>query len=630
MPRSLVCLLLALLAWPARAQDPPAVAVLPLQKAAASAQYDGLGRALAGMLVSDLAALPALRLVERDQLDALLAELKLGESAFVDPKTAQKLGKGVGARFVVAGSYTVIDPTFAMDARIVEVSTGEIVKAAAAQGTVAEFVAVEKEVVEALVTGLDLTISSSERRKLLLQAPTERFGAFAAWGEALARRAEGRFDEAQAALNRALADDPSFVEAQEALGDLEALIRKREEERQGARQDARQTAFDALLAETTDDRKLPNGFVHDQASLARWALRLGVLEEQGRECERYAEMRSWLARQAWVVKEPARTAADPGVLSYRILQDAKARGLDLRNEDPKAPEHLKDPLASRSAALFRDLGSYVFGSASAYKRGHGLVSSLLACHAGAKALTELDALAADARAAGVHDQRYDRNSVLTVGERLSWWWAVTRARRLGADAELARRTEALLAAHKGDEAGERLVLTLVGEVRTLAENWEDHQVRRRGLPPEEVVRRMELLAKGKLPDDAVCKQFENQRGSAAYWLADHARMVAEGSNGLDARIDRAMGQWAPAADFGCLAGIPPRFKSAEAAWAWMDGASSRRLADAEPTCEGSWVSYAQMLERTRPQRADPMIGPTWLVAADQTLVGLVYSRCVSE
>lgn len=64
------------LSSPALAEE-MTLAVLPLDKAAASEEYAGLGKALAGMLVTDLSAVPGIKLVERERLQALLDELEL-------------------------------------------------------------------------------------------------------------------------------------------------------------------------------------------------------------------------------------------------------------------------------------------------------------------------------------------------------------------------------------------------------------------------------------------------------------------------------------------------------------------------------------------------------------------------
>src|SRR5688572_356529 len=161
------------------------VAILPLTKGAGSEEYAGLGKALAGMITTDFSAVEEIQLVERDRLDELLKEINLTKSGYLEEKTAQKLGKGLGAGYLVTGSYSVVAASFLMDARIVAVESGKIVKAANAKGTVEDFVAVEKALVEDLLNGLSVKLSSAERRKLIVQAPTESFPAFKAYGEGL-------------------------------------------------------------------------------------------------------------------------------------------------------------------------------------------------------------------------------------------------------------------------------------------------------------------------------------------------------------------------------------------------------------------------------------------------------------
>jgi len=130
------------------------IAVLLLQQGASSDAYEGLGRALAGMLLADLPGVDGLVLVERARLDAVVSEIDLSKTGFLDPSTAQKLGKGLGAQDVVIGSWSVVRGRFLMDARLVEVHSGRVVKAAKADGDEKDFVAVEKQVVRVALAGL--------------------------------------------------------------------------------------------------------------------------------------------------------------------------------------------------------------------------------------------------------------------------------------------------------------------------------------------------------------------------------------------------------------------------------------------------------------------------------------------
>lgn len=71
--------------------------------------HGGVGRDLAGMLTNELAATNAFQMVERARLDAILDEQDLGSSGRVDPASAAKVGKMVGAEYLVTGTVTAYE-----------------------------------------------------------------------------------------------------------------------------------------------------------------------------------------------------------------------------------------------------------------------------------------------------------------------------------------------------------------------------------------------------------------------------------------------------------------------------------------------------------------------------------------
>src|SRR6266550_1214042 len=116
-----------------RGQDTrPGIAVLPFDNSGSYGQdkenFDALQKGIAGMLISELAANPAARVVEREEIEKLLAEQSLGASGKVTPETAAKIGKLVGARYVITGTFIDFYGDFRLDARLVNVETSEIVK----------------------------------------------------------------------------------------------------------------------------------------------------------------------------------------------------------------------------------------------------------------------------------------------------------------------------------------------------------------------------------------------------------------------------------------------------------------------------------------------------------------------
>jgi TolB-like protein len=91
------------------------------------ADYDGLGKGIADLLISDMAGNPAMRVVERDRLQSILQEQDLVKSKSIDPQTAVKLGKLLGAAYLVTGGFMSDGKgTLLVTSRVVSVETGAI------------------------------------------------------------------------------------------------------------------------------------------------------------------------------------------------------------------------------------------------------------------------------------------------------------------------------------------------------------------------------------------------------------------------------------------------------------------------------------------------------------------------
>lgn len=71
--------------------------------------HGGVGRDLAGMLTNELASTNSFQMVERARLDAILDEQDLASSGRVDPASAAKVGKMVGAEYLVTGTVTAYE-----------------------------------------------------------------------------------------------------------------------------------------------------------------------------------------------------------------------------------------------------------------------------------------------------------------------------------------------------------------------------------------------------------------------------------------------------------------------------------------------------------------------------------------
>jgi curli biogenesis system outer membrane secretion channel CsgG len=132
------------------ASDRPSVGVAEFtNETSAGWWYGGVGNDLASMLTNELASTEKFRMVERAKLGHVLEEQDLGASGRVNSKTAAKVGKLTGAKYLVMGNVSAYeehssggggglnfhgigvggkkeDAYVAIDVRVVDTTTGEV------------------------------------------------------------------------------------------------------------------------------------------------------------------------------------------------------------------------------------------------------------------------------------------------------------------------------------------------------------------------------------------------------------------------------------------------------------------------------------------------------------------------
>ncbi len=116
MKRSLPALaLLALFtASPLLAQGAkPRVAILEFKNKASNYSWNwyNAGRGAQDMLVTELVKTGKYRVIEREQLQAIMQEKHLSLSGDIDPRTAVKFGKMLGVEYLIAGAVTELGVT---------------------------------------------------------------------------------------------------------------------------------------------------------------------------------------------------------------------------------------------------------------------------------------------------------------------------------------------------------------------------------------------------------------------------------------------------------------------------------------------------------------------------------------
>ncbi|HEX6750877.1 MAG TPA: CsgG/HfaB family protein [Longimicrobium sp.] len=202
----------------ALAQTPPqpgTVAVFPFLVTADDPALRPLDRALAEFLATDLSQTDRLRVLERVRVQALADELKLAESGAVDPATAARSGRLLGAASVVQGRVAGSQAALRLDAAVAKVDrvlgdTGAAV--AARSGALAGLFGMEKELAVDIYGRLGVRLTDEERARVLVR-PTENLQAALAFGRGLQSADEGDFAEAVRHFLEAARLDPGFAMA---------------------------------------------------------------------------------------------------------------------------------------------------------------------------------------------------------------------------------------------------------------------------------------------------------------------------------------------------------------------------------------------------------------------------------
>jgi len=220
---ALLCALLLPIALAAqgRSQDTrPGIAVLPFDNGGSYGQgkedFDALQKGIAGMLISELAQNPSARVVEREDIQKLLEEQNLAAAGRVDPQSAAKIAKLVGARYVVLGSFIDFYGDFRVDVRLVNVETSEIVKVESNRAQRDHLYDIIKNVATQLMKDANLPplARPASDQRMGRQVPTE---ALTFYSRALLYQDRGQRDKAVEMYQRAIAVFPEYSEAAEGL-----------------------------------------------------------------------------------------------------------------------------------------------------------------------------------------------------------------------------------------------------------------------------------------------------------------------------------------------------------------------------------------------------------------------------
>jgi TolB-like protein len=230
----------------------PTVAVLAFRDLSGS--RGNVGEAIRETVTTDLKALGGLRVVERGQLDRVLAEQHLMQTGDVDPATAARLGKLLGATLIATGAYQRQEPTVRLTARFVSVETGEIVGTAKVDGRATELLRLQDKVTAELLRSAGLLAHAQRINERAARRPMlKSWKTLELYGDSVVAEND---DKKVELLKKAVAEDAAFSYAADDLAALEKRMKKYQE-RAELSQDQRSRELMQQLQAEKDPTKVP-------------------------------------------------------------------------------------------------------------------------------------------------------------------------------------------------------------------------------------------------------------------------------------------------------------------------------------------------------------------------------------
>ena len=129
--------------------------------------YQSLKKGLTDIIISELSQIQSIQLVERQELKRILDEIKLSQAGITDDEASIKIGKIIGAKYLVFGGFMVtMEEKIRIDVRIVEVETGLTIKAEEVTGKTKKILNLTKQLSQKVLNNLEVSLTKEEKNNL--------------------------------------------------------------------------------------------------------------------------------------------------------------------------------------------------------------------------------------------------------------------------------------------------------------------------------------------------------------------------------------------------------------------------------------------------------------------------------
>ena len=219
--KTLILSITALLYSAAFMAQPTRVAIIDFENISGIAKYDGLGKAMSSMLISDIEANVSpkrLQLVERAQIQKVLKEQNFQASGSVDKSTAVKAGKILGVTYMLVGDVYILNDQLIINARLANTETGDIVFSKKQEGKTTGWLTLKTAIAKDITASLSIPFDAPS-----IPDEATSVATISTFGNAVAAKDSGDMEKAETLSETLIEMNPEFDYAKELKSEIDEI-----------------------------------------------------------------------------------------------------------------------------------------------------------------------------------------------------------------------------------------------------------------------------------------------------------------------------------------------------------------------------------------------------------------------
>ncbi len=193
-----------------------------------------LAKALTEMLIGDLSDVKGVSIIEREQIEKAFSEMALGQTGAVDDARAPRVGRLLGAHYLVMGSYMARRRKLIISYKIVGVEKGNVLASGNVTGKTGNILGAKNDLAEAVAADLEEHfegVTAPELKRGNEVISTDKMTVF---GRALDYKDKQDFKSAGRLLRSILGDIPDYEPFRKELSEIQRRLEGYDEARRQA------------------------------------------------------------------------------------------------------------------------------------------------------------------------------------------------------------------------------------------------------------------------------------------------------------------------------------------------------------------------------------------------------------